>query len=273
MEEKIKMRHRYYIYSINIGPLCIHNNSKIYDIKEGRSTILPGLIYSIITILLGWWSINLLNPFFHVRKSLEALHVNFTGGEDITKLVSEDDFDDMTNFVWNNLLKTTSEVTNRKELEKVFELHEEFLDRKDQSLNTISCTEYIRLGLSKFKLHHLTNEQIVDIIDTVEMYINRNIKEKEIDSNEINKLLVDLNLALEMLADYEGGYSNQFFGVDEFYRALSKEVDLISKGKRDFSNISNWFAPTCSWDDFVGMEGIDLANKIFTRVNGWEKEN
>ena len=146
------MKHRYYKYSINLGPFKICNNSKIYDIQEGRSTILPGLAYSLTTILLGWWSINLLNPFESFRNSFESLHTNFTGGEDVTKLISDEDFEDVTNYIWNNLLKVTKDKTNKNEIEKVLELQMEFLDRNDHSIDN---AKFISLGLSRFRVYHL----------------------------------------------------------------------------------------------------------------------
>lgn len=170
MEERTNLRHRYYKYSINIGPLRVYNNSKIYDIEDGKSTLLPGLLYSITTILLGWWSFSLLRPFEHIKNSFEALHINFSGGEDITKLISDENFDDITNYVWNNLLKTTKDKTNKFEIEKILELYYEYLERNDKSLS--SC-EFISLGLSRFKIYNLKKIDIEDVIDAINSYSNQ----------------------------------------------------------------------------------------------------
>jgi hypothetical protein len=91
---------------------------------------------------------------------------------------------------------------------------------------------------------------------------------------EISELLDDLEKAAEMLSHFEGGYSNQFIGAEEFHNALEVEIDDIAEGnKNDLSQIWIWFAPTTSWDDFVGLEGMDLGNKIFERVDKWRKGN
>ena len=168
------MRHRYYKYSINLGPFRINNNSKIYDIPEGRSAILPGLIYSFTTILLGWWSFNLRRPVEHFRNSLEALHINFSGGEDVTNLISDEDFEGVTNYVWNNLHKETKDKITKIEIEKVLELNEEYIERNDQSIDD---AEFIKLGLSRFRIHHLKNEDIDDVLNALNLYTNNLIEE------------------------------------------------------------------------------------------------
>lgn len=103
MKEHLVLQ-RYYKLSVNLGPYRLYSNSKVYEIYEGKSKVLPGIPYSILTILLGWWGFNLTKPFRGWRNSLEALHINFTGGEDITKLVSESDYDSRINFIYNNIL-------------------------------------------------------------------------------------------------------------------------------------------------------------------------
>jgi len=163
------VRHRYYKYSINLGPFRVYDNSKIFDIRDGGSAILPGLIYSLITILLGWWSFRFFRPFEHIRNSFEALHINFTGGEDVTKLISDEDFDDVTNYVWNNLLKVTKDKTNKSEIENILELHGEYLERNEQSMEN---TEFISLGLSRFRIHHLKKEDISDVLNALNIYSN-----------------------------------------------------------------------------------------------------
>ena len=91
---------------------------------------------------------------------------------------------------------------------------------------------------------------------------------------EISELLDDLEKAAEILSHYEGGYSDQFFCAEEFHEALVEEIDNIAEGnKNDLSQIWVWFAPTTSWDDFVGLEGVDLGSEIFERVDKWWKGN
>ena len=92
------------------------------------------------------------------------------------------------------------------------------------------------------------------------------------DKWELRDLLEDLHLAEDMLENYTGGYSGEFLSAEEFADALSDAVyDIEFGNKSDLSKFWIWFAPTCTWADFVGMEGTDLGNRIFSRVNKWQK--
>ena len=91
---------------------------------------------------------------------------------------------------------------------------------------------------------------------------------------ELFELFNDLDIALKILADYTGGYSGVFLSAEEFHKAFSEElIDLKYQNVPDFENICVWFAPTTAWDDFVGMEGIELGSRIFNRAYKYYKTN
>ena len=89
---------------------------------------------------------------------------------------------------------------------------------------------------------------------------------------EIFELLEDLHAAEKMLANYQGGYSGEFLSAQEFHETLLEAIDDIEFGNQtDLTRFLIWFAPTCAWDDFVGIEGLELGNRIYERVNKWMK--
>lgn len=176
MEDEV-IRHRYYKISINIGPLMIYNNSRVYEIPVSRSTILPGLKYSLITILLGWWGFSLFKPFKRISNSLEALHVNFTGGEDISSLVSDLDYDEKTNYVWNNLLRKTTEKLRKDEVEIIGEIQEDYIDLKNEQF-TEENIDYILINLSKIDIHRIRRDEIRDIFEAMKMFEKHKNKTK-----------------------------------------------------------------------------------------------
>ena len=91
---------------------------------------------------------------------------------------------------------------------------------------------------------------------------------------ELFELFADLHLAEKMLSEFKGGYSNKFSSAEEFYKAFVEELYEIEKDNvADFTQIWNWFAPTCDWDDFTGMDGLELGNRIFSRVDNWKKNH
>ena len=160
---------RYYKVSVNIGPFRIYNNSKVYEIHKGKSTIIPGIQYSILTLLVGWWGFGILKPFRGLRNSLEALHINFTGGKDITKLVNENEYDEKTNFIYNNLPPKTKEKLNHEEIEIIIEIQDEYLNSgNDKYLDENMI--FIILNLAKLDIHRISRENIRDIFDTVRIH-------------------------------------------------------------------------------------------------------
>lgn len=72
----------------------------------------------------------------------------------------------------------------------------------------------------------------------------------------------------------QGGHSGEFLSAQDFRLALEDAIDDIEFGnKTDLTRFWFWFAPTCAWDDFVGIEGQELGERIFERVDKWKKAN
>lgn len=91
---------------------------------------------------------------------------------------------------------------------------------------------------------------------------------------EFFDLLEDLHKAEKLLANFRGGYSGKFLSAESFHKALIEAIDDIEEGNQiDLTRFYYWFAPTCEWDDFVGLEGEELGNRIFERVNKWKISN
>jgi len=88
------------------------------------------------------------------------------------------------------------------------------------------------------------------------------------------ELLDDLHKAEKLLAEFKGGYSNRFDSAQDFHSHLVDFIDDIEYGNQtDLSKLWIWFAPTFDWDDLVGMDGLEIGNRIFERVDNWKKYN
>ena len=73
------MRYVTYRYAISLVFVTFYNESPLVKVPPGKSRILAGWRYLLITLLLGWWGI----PWGPIR-TLQALSVNLSGGEDLT---------------------------------------------------------------------------------------------------------------------------------------------------------------------------------------------
>ncbi len=171
MIEKERSKSIYYKVSINIGPFCFNSNTRVYDVDQHKSTIVPGLKYSLITILFGWWGFcGLRSMFFFksIRNSIEALHINFTGGEDISKIVDEYDFDEYTNYIWNNLLRRTKERLKKEDVEIILEIQNEFVKLSDNQFSYENI-DYTISNLSRVNIYRASREDLYDIFDAIKL--------------------------------------------------------------------------------------------------------
>jgi hypothetical protein len=64
---------------ISILIMTFRRVSDVYYIPPSENRITPGLVYSIISLVLGWWGVPL--GFIYTP---DALYENFTGGINVT---------------------------------------------------------------------------------------------------------------------------------------------------------------------------------------------
>ena len=90
----------------------------------------------------------------------------------------------------------------------------------------------------------------------------------QLDTNSKRLLISDLAQAEKLLSQLSGGYSSEYLAAEEFHMDLKQGIERLKKGDHPVVyEIKNWFAPTSTWDDFIGSEGEKLGNAIFNRVN------
>jgi len=68
-----------YRYTISIVVMTFRRSSNIYFVKAGHNSIIPGLKYTLLTLILGWWGI----PWGPIY-TIGSLFRNLTGGVDVT---------------------------------------------------------------------------------------------------------------------------------------------------------------------------------------------
>jgi len=84
---------------------------------------------------------------------------------------------------------------------------------------------------------------------------------------KLERLYVILEKAEELVAQFEGGYSDHFFSAQEFHTALSESIAKLKADDIDqLDDLWLWFAPSYDWDDFTRQHGQDLAKEIFSLI-------
>jgi len=71
-----------YEYAISIVVMTFKRPSDIYFIRSDEGSIAKGLLFSLISLLLGWWGI----PWGPIH-TIASFVTNFRGGKDVTREV------------------------------------------------------------------------------------------------------------------------------------------------------------------------------------------
>jgi hypothetical protein len=69
-------------YCISIIILTFKRSSDVFFVRAGESAASKGLVFSLISLLLGWWGI----PWGPIH-TIQSLISNFRGGKDVTQEV------------------------------------------------------------------------------------------------------------------------------------------------------------------------------------------
>ena len=71
-----------YQYCISVLVITFKRSSNIYFISHEQNSIVNGLPFTLLSLILGWWGI----PWGPIY-TIESIWVNFNGGRDVTKEV------------------------------------------------------------------------------------------------------------------------------------------------------------------------------------------
>jgi hypothetical protein len=82
LQQEIQQGAKFVIYQYCISLLIItfKRSSSIYFIRHEENVILKGLVYTLVSLLLGWWGI----PWGPIY-TIQSVWVNFNGGRDVTR--------------------------------------------------------------------------------------------------------------------------------------------------------------------------------------------
>ena len=166
-------KHRYFRVSINILFIHVTENTRIFTLKSDILLVILSVWYSLICLLFGWWGFSIRNPFGDIISTLESIHINITGGINSDKIIDESHYDEETNFVWNNLLRSTIDKVNKNEINLILEIQEEYhiqglIPYTQENINFISSQ------LASADIHRIRKNELLDILDAIKMYYEGN---------------------------------------------------------------------------------------------------
>lgn len=169
MAKDEQIRYRFFKVSVNFFYFRMYSDTQVFTIKSNATVILLGVWYSLISVLFGWWGGSISKPFRSIRNTMEAIHINLTGGIDFTREMEETEYDDKTNYIWNNLLRKTKVGIDKKELEIIIDIQIEF-EQLNKEKYTKQNIDFIAFNLNKIDIQSLALDEIEDIFDAMKSF-------------------------------------------------------------------------------------------------------
>ncbi len=129
--------------------------------------ILLAGFYSLTSLILGWWG----NPFITIPNTFKAITTNIEGGLDITQSVENDTYDDLTNYVWDNLYRETTQKITKDQLEIILEIHSTYAS-ENSLLFDDKHIQFIASETRSIEMNHITKHVIDDIFSALQLIEN-----------------------------------------------------------------------------------------------------
>lgn len=166
--ESNKYVSRCYKISVNFGLFYYYYNSKTFRLRKGISPYLVGFLYALLNLLTGlfWGFLGVLRKFQGLRNTFKAIYINLSGGEDITKLDLESNFDKYTVYIYNNLDRASSNDMSLSDVEIILDIQEIYAETATE-LFTAMNSQFILDNLSQVKLDHLTEKHIASVFHAI----------------------------------------------------------------------------------------------------------
>lgn len=162
---------RYYKISVNLGLFYYYYNSRTFRFRKGISPYLVGFLYTLLNLLTGlfWGFLGILRKFQGLRNTFKAIGINLSGGEDITKLDLESNYNKFTVYIYNNLDRASSNDMSLSDVEIILDIQEIYSETNTE-LFTAENIHFILDNLSKVNLDRLTEKHIESVFYAMEIH-------------------------------------------------------------------------------------------------------
>lgn len=169
---------RYYKISVNFGLFYYYYNSKTFRLRKGILPYLLGFLYALLNLLTGFWGVlgflGMLRKFQGLRNTFKAIYINLNGGEDITKLDTESNFDKYTVYIYNNLDRASSNEMSLSDVEIILDIQELYSETNTE-LFTAMNIHFILDNLSKVNMGQINKNHIESVFRAMEIHDRYNL--------------------------------------------------------------------------------------------------
>ena len=165
-----KYVNRQYKISVNFGFIYFYTNSMSFRLPKGVLPYVIGFLYFLLNLFTGLWGVLFIfGSFQGLRNTYSAIHINLTGGEDITKENIESNFDSYTVYIYNNMEREIANEMSLYEVDVILEIQELYFERYLNCFTTEN-TNFIRKNLSKVNMNHLTKNHIESVFKAIDIH-------------------------------------------------------------------------------------------------------
>jgi len=127
-------------------------------------------MYSILNIFTGFWGfLGILKKFQGLRNTFSAIHINLSGGEDITKKDLESNFDDFTVYIYNNMEREILKEMSLSEVNIILEI-QELYSETNSDFYTLPNKNFILNNLSKVNINELNEKHIEAVFSAIDIH-------------------------------------------------------------------------------------------------------
>jgi hypothetical protein len=116
-----------------------------------------------------WGFLGILRKLRGLRNTFQAIYINLNGGEDITKLDIESDFDKYTVYIFNNLDRASSNDISLSDVEIILEIQELYSETNTE-LFTATNIHFILDNLSKVNMEQITENHIESVFQAIDIH-------------------------------------------------------------------------------------------------------
>lgn len=164
---------RQYKISLNIGSFKYYGETIAFKLPQGPLTVITGVIISLLTICFGFLGFSIIDNFQGISNSLEALAINFKGGEDPDIVNNIPEYDSKVSFIYANTLGQTLKNVGIEDIDIIVDIQNLYFEESNSAYSDENIN-FIFSHLEELKIRKISRDNILDIFEAMKTYDLKN---------------------------------------------------------------------------------------------------
>ncbi len=164
---------RQYKISLNIGGFKYYGETIVFKLPQGPITVITGVIISLLTICFGFLGFSIVDNFQGISNSLEALSINFKGGEDPDIVNNITEYDSKVSFIYANTSRQTLKNVGIEDIDIIVDIQDLYFEESNSAYSDENIN-FIFSHLEELKIRKISRDNILDIFEAMKTYDLKN---------------------------------------------------------------------------------------------------